>query len=824
LADGIIRARFSDGTLPEVPSFAFAEKLPTPAFSFTESPQAITVATAKMKAIVDRATGAVSYADSEGKVFLSEAAGSRVLQPVVLSGKSFVSPAQSFESPADEKLFGLGQFQDGLWNWRGVSLELSQLNTQIAVPILMSSKGYGLLWDNPSRTEFNPLSQEIPLTSSSASPTGDAKGPTATEQLATTTRQNAVDQFTGEFTPQETGDYAFATRNGDRRNETTVLLDDQPIIGIANMWTPRSDAGTASLSAGKTYKIAVRGGGKNIKLFIGKKSDRTTFRSDYGEAVDYTVFYGPSFDAVIAGIRQATGQAPLWPKWAYGLWQCRERYASSQELLDTGAEFRKRGIPVDLIVQDWQYWGKYGWGSYQWDERSYPDPLKLIGGLHDLNLNFMISVWCNPHGKALDELKAANMVLAHGWIDVFSQQGRDIRWKYIDDGFFSKGADAWWGDATEPGDPGTDLLGSTTPMGPGDRITSAYPLFASRSLYEGQRSTSEKKRVCILTRSAWAGSQRYAAASWSGDINGTWDAFRRQIPAGLNFCLTGIPYWTTDCGGFFHPKDQYASPDYNELLTRWFQWSAFCPILRTHGFQSKTEMWNYLPETQKTMLAYDRLRYRLLPYNYTLGSRVTLKGDTIMRALGMDFPGDPKVWSIGDEYMFGPAFLVSPVTTPRATTREVYLPAGSSWVNFWTGEKANGDQTLSVDAPLKTLPLFVRAGSIVPMGPDLQYSGEKPADPIELRIYPGANGQFSLYEDEGNGYDYEKGAYAQIPVSWDDAKQELTLGAREGDFPGMLKTRVFRIVVVSPGKGVGIEPESRALEVSYDGHAVVQKL
>jgi len=817
-----MRTRFSDGALQEMPSFALTEKLPPVAFTVDESPQAVMVKTAKMEAIVDRASGAVTYADSQGNSFLSEAAGSRVLKPVTLLNQSFVSPSQSFKSPSEEKLYGLGQFQDGIWNWRGIPLELSQLNTQIAVPILLSSKGYGLLWDNSSRTDFNPLSEEIHLTPSNSSATQAEQGPTATEQLGKSARQS-IAQFDGTFTTKDAGPYAFCTRDGDRRTEITILLDGQPITGITNMWTPRSVVGTVSLPAGKTCKITVLGGGRNVRLFAGRLSDLTTFRSDYGEAIDYTVFYGPRFDDIIAGIRNATGQAPLWPKWAYGLWQCRERYSSSHQILDTAAEFRKRSIPVDLIVQDWQYWGKYGWGAYQWDERDYPDPKKLIDGLHAQNLNFMISVWCNPHGKIADELKASHLLLKGGWIDVFSPQGREIRWKYINSAFFSEGTDAWWGDATEPGDPGTDLLGSETSMGPADRVTSAYPLFASQSLYEGQRSTSDEKRVCILTRSAWAGMQRYAAASWSGDINGTWDSFRRQIPAGLNFCLTGLPYWTTDCGGFFHPKDQYTSPDYNELLTRWFQWSTFCPILRTHGFSSQTEMWNYLPATQETMQAYDRLRYRMLPYNYTLGSRVTFQGDTIMRALGMDFPEDPKVWSISDEYMFGPAFLVSPVTTPQATNREVYLPSGTSWVNFWTGEKLSGGQTTVADAPLKTLPLFVRSGSIVPLGPDLQYTGEKPPDPIELRVYPGADGKFSLYEDEGNGYGYEKGAHALIPMSWDDSKKGLSIGARQGDFPGMLKERTFRVVVVSPGQGTGIVPAPRASEIHYDGSAVVAK-
>ena len=386
------------------------------------------------------------------------------------------------------------------------------------------------------------------------------------------------------------------------------------------------------------------------------------------------------------------------------------------------------------------------------------------------------------------------------------------------------GTDAWWGDATEPGDPGTDLLGNKVSAGLGDRFTGAYPLFASQSLYEGQRAADPNKRVVILTRSAFPGQQRYAAAAWSGDINGNWETFKRQIPAGLNFCLTGQPYWTTDCGGFFHPRDQYTSADYNELLTRWFQWSTFCPILRIHGYQTETEMWKWLPQTQTNLLAYDRLRYRMLPYNYSVAWKVTSEASTIMRALGFDFPEDEKIWSIADEYMFGPAFLVAPVTEAKATSRDVYLPAGTAWVNFWTGEKMSGGRTVKVAAPVETIPLFVRAGSIVPLGPDLQSAMEKPADPIELRVYPGADGVFTIYEDEGDSYRYEQGAYATIPISWNDKTQSLTIGARKGGFPGMLKSRTFRVVPVSVANGIGIPPVAMAREVHYEGDAVTVPL
>jgi alpha-D-xyloside xylohydrolase len=819
IGDAAVRVRFSDGkSAAAKPSFILTGQTPATPFTLREEKQSVTVATAKIQAVVDRTSGAVSFRDSLGKAFLSEQSGGRRFEARTVQNQGTHQVEQSFECPPEEKLFGLGQFQDGIWNWRGISLELRQLNTQIAVPVLVSNKGYGLLWENASRTEFNPADQQIPLAFQGREPESGTHGPTATEQLAAS-KSNAQANSpsrVGSFTSAQAGEYVFCTRDGDRRDLIEIWIDGTRIAGVTNMWTPRAVVGEIALPANKTCRVEVRGGGRDVKLFARRIDATTTFRSDCGDAIDYTVFFGPKLDEVIGAYRAATGRAPLWPKWAYGFWQCRERYSSQQHLLETAAEFRRRQIPFDLIVQDWQYWGKHGWGSYEWEESAYPNPAELLKGLHAQNVKFMISVWCNPHGETLKDLQA-NQSMAGDWIDVFSPKAREIRWKHLNQAFYSIGTDAWWGDASEPGDPGTDLLGKKISLGLGDQFTSAYPLFASLSIYEGQRKTAPSKRVCILTRSAFPGQQRYGAAAWSGDINGTWQTFKRQIPAGLNFCLTGLPYWTTDCGGFFHPRDQYQSADYNELLTRWFQWSAFCPVFRIHGYQTETEMWKWLPATQKILLDYDRLRYRLMPYIYTMGARVTFSGDTLMRALGMDFPGDPKAWNSPDEYLFGPAILVSPVTEPKAEYRQVYLPAGSPWINFWSGQSENGGLEIKADAPLHTLPLFVRAGSILPLGPELQYASEKPADPIELRIYPGADGAFSLYEDEGDNYNYERGARATIPFVWNDKTRTLKIGPRTGEFPGMLKERTFRVVLVAPGIGTGIEPSSKATEVRYRG-------
>jgi alpha-D-xyloside xylohydrolase len=449
----------------------------------------------------------------------------------------------------------------------------------------------------------------------------------------------------------------------------------------------------------------------------------------------------------------------------------------------------------------------------------------MIQSLHKQNVRFMISVWSNPQGKAGTDLKAHNYnIPGTDWVDAFNPAARELRWKYLNDAFFEIGTDAWWQDATEPGDDGNSMANHRVFLGSGDLYRNAYPLFANQAVYEGQRTTSPDKRVVMLTRSAYPGQQRYATALWSGDIGGNWDALRRQIPAGLHVCLSGLPYWTTDCGGFFRPRDQYQSEDYADLLIRWFQFSTFCPVQRIHGYQSETEFWKF-PRALDTLVAYDRFRYRLLPYIYSVAWRVTHDGYTMMRALPMDFRGDPNVYDISNQYMFGPTFLVSPVTQPKAATRSIYLPAPETWTNFWTGESSAGGKRIESSAPQQTIPLFVRAGSIIPMGPDLQYANEKPADPIELRIYPGENGAFTLYEDEGDSYRYEKGAFATIHFAWDDAAKSLTIGSRKGDFPGMLKERTFKVVLVKDKHGNGIAAtETPDQVVKYNGTEVKVKM
>lgn len=799
-SDRIVRVMYSPtATLPAGQDFVVTNhSWKKASFKVADSSGELTLTTGKLKVAVDKASGAVAFYDASGNRLLAEpAAGGKTMTAATVNGESSFQPEQTFTSPADEFIYGLGQFQEGIWNWRGMPQQLRQLNTQISIPMIVSSYGYGLFWNNAALTEFNPADTQVPLTNKS-----------------------------GTFTTTDAGDYVFFVKDGDRRSLIGVQVNGQTVVAITNMWVPYTISGKIALPAHAACSVSLLGGGSQAKIFARALGDTTTFRSEVGDAIDYYFFYGPTADEVIAGYRLATGDAPLFPKAAYGFWQCRERYSSQAQMLAAARQFRSKQIPVDFIVQDWQYWGNHGWGAYQWDLKNYPAPVNMIAELHTNHFKYMISVWSNPQGivgKAL-ATTTNGLIPRSEWMDVYNPAVRALRWKYMDQAFFGIGADAWWQDATEPGDDGNSVNRVKCFAGSANRVRNSYPLFANRATYEGQRGADSSKRVVILSRSAYLGQQRYAAAAWSGDINGDWLTFARQLRGGLNFSLTGLPYWTTDTGGFFHPGDQYTSPDYNELLTRWFQWSTFCPILRIHGFGTETEIWKWLPATQTNLIAFDQLRYRLLPYNYSVAWKITSEHYTPMRALVMDFPKDTNVLAIADEYLFGPAFLVSPVTEPKATSRNVYLPAGTKWVDFWTGETVAGGQTVTNNAPANILPLYVRAGSIVPFGPVLQYATEQPADPIELRVYRGANGSFTLYEDENDNYNYEQGGHATIPFTWDESQQTLTIGKRSGKFPGLLKARTFRVVFVSTGGGIGaaMEEKSDAI-VHYSGKRVMVK-
>lgn len=587
-----------------------------------------------------------------------------------------------------------------------------------------------------------------------------------------------------------------------------------------------------------------------------------SFDSEVGECMDYYFMYGGNADGVIAQIRDLTGQAPMYPLWTFGFWQSRERYKSQQETMEVVDKYRELGIPLDGIIQDWQYWGpNSNWNSMNFDNPEFPDPQKMIDHVKKKNAKIMISIWASfgPDTNPYKDLEKINALFnfktwpADGGVkvyDAYNEKARDIYWKHLNKGLFSKGIDAWWTDSTEPDhlDVQERDFDIPTAMGTYRSVVNAFPLMSNKGVYEHQRAVTSDKRVYLLTRCAFAGQQRYAANTWSGDVMCNWETFRKQIPTGLNFSLSGIPYWNTDIGGFFNWPYHGGAENkaYHELYTRWFQYGTFLPMQRSHGSGVKKEIYNL---GKKGDWVYDseekyiNLRYALLPYLYSTGWQVTDNAGSFLRALFMDFNEDKKVHTISNQYMFGKAFLVTPVTRnmyvfsdkeqwkdpyedfSKTGTQDVYLPKGTKWFDFWTGEVLNGGQMVTKEVPIDIIPLYVRAGSIVPFGPKVQYSTEKKWNNLEIRIYPGADGEFVLYEDENDNYNYEKGVYSTIKFTWDDANRTLNIADREGTFPGMLKSRKFNIVVVDKENGTGSAQSTKFTKsVSYGGKKKSVKL
>jgi alpha-D-xyloside xylohydrolase len=723
-SDSVIHVLYSPtATFPKREDLVvIKESWPAAQWSMQSADDAVTLTTSLLKITVTRKDSAITYAELNGGSLVQEA--SRKLTPEKVNGEdTYRAESQVSIYGSHEALYGLGQHQAGVWNYRGESVDISQENSNISVPLMLSSKGYGIFWNNTSRSRFN---------------------------------------------------NRFA----------------------------------------------------NI-LYIS---------SEVADVVDYYFLYGPDFDRIISSYRDLTGQAPMFGRWAYGFWQCKNRYKSQDEILGVARKYRDLHVPVDNIVQDWFWWNRKGEFVFN---KNYPDPKAMVDQLHSENFHLMISIWpffepgsanydyMQSKGWFVDKFKYAKPPYhtdAMAVYDATSREARKYYWDQVNKGLFSIGVDAWWMDTTEPETEGQEdniLLNHKLAAGSGNRYVNAFPLLDTQAVYQGQRSASDKKRVFILSRSAFAGSQRNGVTAWSGDINSDWLSFRRQVPAGLNFALSGIPYWTTDIGGFVFGSP--VDPAFRELFVRWFQYGTFNPILRVHGTRNpdENELWSYGPDAQTILVNFDRLRYRMLPYIYSLAWKTTSGAYTPMRPLAMDFRTDPRAQNIGDQFMFGPAFLVNPVTDPSAATRQVYLP-GAKWYDFWTGSAIDGGRTINSITPLDRLPLYVRAGSILPLGPEEEWSAEKPADPIELRIYGGANGDFTLYEDENDNYDYEKGVYSTIPLRWDDAAHALTIGERKGEFPGMLESRTFRVVFVGENHGVGVSAADEADKVvEYSGKQIV---
>ena len=693
-------------------------------------------------------TGRISFFDKQGKALFTEKDYGAQFTPFNDAGNPTFSVRQAFLLDKDEAIYGLGQQQVDDLNQRNHKHFMRQRALYASVPIIQSTKGYGMFWDNYSPTTYTDNPQEM------------------------------------------------------------------------------------------------------------------SFDSEVGECMDYYFMYGGNADGVIAQIRDLTGQAPMYPLWTFGFWQSRERYKSQQETMEVVDKYRELGIPLDGIIQDWQYWGpNSNWNSMNFDNPEFPDPQKMIDHVKKKNAKIMISIWASfgPDTNPYKDLEKINALFnfktwpADGGVkayDAYNEKARDIYWEHLNKGLFSKGIDAWWTDSTEPDhlDVQERDFDIPTAMGTYRSVVNAFPLMSNKGVYEHQRAVTSDKRVYLLTRCAFAGQQRYAANTWSGDVVCNWETFRKQIPTGLNFSLSGIPYWNTDIGGFFNWPYHGGAENkaYHELYTRWFQYGTFLPMQRSHGSGVKKEIYNL---GKKGDWVYDseekyiNLRYALLPYLYSTGWQVTDNAGSFLRALFMDFNEDQKVHNISNQYMFGKAFLVTPVTRnmyvfsdkeqwkdpyedfSKTGTQDVYLPKGTKWFDFWTGEVLNGGQMVTKEVPIDIIPLYVRAGSIVPFGPKVQYSTEKKWNNLEIRIYPGADGEFVLYEDENDNYNYEKGVYSTIKFTWDDANRTLNIADREGTFPGMLKSRKFNIVVVDKENGTGSAQSTKFTKsVSYGGKKKSVKL
>lgn len=593
----------------------------------------------------------------------------------------------------------------------------------------------------------------------------------------------------------------------------------------------------------------------------------TSFQSEVGQGIDYYFMAGDNADGVVALMRNLTGQVPMFPLWTFGYWQSKERYKSQDEMVGVVRKYRELGVPIDGIIQDWQYWGNnFLWNAMDFLNTEFYNPKKMVEDVHRLNAHMAISIWSSfgPHTKPYAELEKIGALYniktwpesgSEKWppnqeypsgvrvYDAYNPAARDIYWKYLNAGIFSLGMDGWWMDSTEPDHLQfkPEDMDTKTYMGSFRKVRNAYPLMTVGGVYDNQRAVSSDKRVFILTRSAFAGQQRYGANTWSGDVTASWDALRNQISGGLNFSLCGIPYYNSDIGGFFLSRfrTKLEDPEYRELYARWLQFGAFSPMMRSHGADAPREIYQFGQKGEPVYDAiekYINLRYKLLPYIYSTSWDVTANQSSMIRALVMDFASDPLALDINDTYMFGKSLLVSPVTERMYTSngkedfssvksKSLYLPAGTRWTDFWTGKSVSGGAKVSKEAPLDIMPLYVKAGSILPLGPAVQYAQEKSWENLEIRIYPGANGEFVLYEDENDNYNYEKGAFSTIRFVWNDAKQTLTIGSRNGSFEGMLQNRTFNLVKVSDQKGAGMEPTVNFDKVvTYTGQQLTVKL
>lgn len=824
LTGSAVRVVRSKGIAHELPELVYLP-VKAPVYTLKMEGEDYILSLKDVSVKVSVSDGRISFLSSDGRVILGEE-GSQIQASSVQGEQTYVS-TQTFHSPSDEYLYGLGQFQDGYLNVRGLTRRLTQVNTQIAIPFVMSNKGYGLLWNNYGLTDFNPASSVIALQKTGASGDKVTVNVTSTEGGKEEVRESNV--FAGSLQIESDGQYALMLDVGSSMARRHNLeIDGHTVVDVNNLWLPPTVSVLVDLKAGVHRLKAELTKEDTPKLFFRKVDQTTTFRSPVSNGIDYTFFAGTA-DEVIASYRAVTGEVPMLPSWALGYIHCRERFHSQKELLETASRFRREKLPVDLMVQDWQYWGKYGWNAMRFDEADYPSPREMVDSLHRMDMRLMLSVWSKVDqnsvlGKKMAE--KAYYIPGTPWIDFFNPEAASFYWQNFRDSLVLPiGIDAWWLDATEPEN--DDLVGRRVNHSscPGEVFRNVYPLVVNKTVYEGLRSLSangEKQgsfspRTVLLTRSGFPGIQRYGVATWSGDVGNDWDTFRRQIVAGLGISVCGLPWWTYDAGGFFRPGDaQYTDVHFHERFSRWLQTSVFLPLMRVHGYMTNTEFWNYgdkVTEMARKSLA---LRYRLLPYIYSESAWVSLEDGTMLRPLVMDFPQDTLALSLKYQYMFGRSLLVSPIVEEGPAIWKTYLPAvQGGWYDFYDNRHLSSGWVQTSVSP-DYIPVFVKSGTILPLASG--YADE--ADTAlqsewEIRVYTGTDGTYQLYEDNGTDCEYEKGACSCIRLTWNEKDATLVIGKRKGTFAGMKPVRKLKIVKVASSSNGAVEVAEKS--VVYKG-------
>lgn len=889
------------------------------------------ITTAAMRAVLNEATGQITFYDLKDQVLLKEVAqGGKTFKPFTVPDREIgvdiakVPEAQKhgwswralFDSPDNEAFYGLGQHQSEELNMKGKNEDLFQYNTKVSVPFVISNKNYGILWDSYSYCRWGNPDDYLQLNRAFKLYDKDGKEGQLTGTYVDKNGQKIVrgeDSIYFEYAMPETSEICNKTDKGGIQNlpkgfalngskvvyegyveaptnsfyqfilyyagYMKIYIDGKLVVPERwrTAWNPNSYKFETAIKKGKKTPIRIEWQPDGDVSYCGLRvaaprseaeKNQLSIWSEMSPDMDYYFIAGKNMDEVISGYRTLTGKAPVYPKWVLGFWQSRERYQSSKDIEENMKKFRDLKIPVDNIVQDWNYWKLDSWGSHEFEAARYPNPQAILDSVHALHGRFMISVW----PKFYDTVKNYKELDAKGWMyhqaikddihdwlgfrgsfyDAYDAGARKMFWRQMDENLYTKykfGIDAWWMDASEPNVRDCTpmwyrkALSGPTALGTATEYFNAYSIVNADAIYNGQRSVNPNQRVFLLTRSGFAGEQRYSTATWSGDIATRWEDMRAQMTAGLNYSMAGLPFWGMDQGGFCVENRYVAAQqefdktgkenadlkEWRELQARWNQFGCFVPLYRAHGQWPLREVWNIAPADHpayKTIVAYDKLRYRLMPYLYSMAGMVHLKDYTMMRGLVMDFNGDEKVLDIKDQWMFGSALMACPVGEYQKYSREVYLPKQKGWYDFYTGAYHAGGQTIVADAPYDKIPVFIPEGAILPIGPEMQWSDEKKPELIDLYVYAGKDGSYTLYEDEGTNYNYEKGKYAVIDFKYDDARKQVTIGARKGSFDGMLQKRRFNIILVDQKKqqGVNLAKSPKGKVVKYAGQAMTVKL